>query len=472
VTLLDAGDTLMVSRRSSPWIRVAFEGRTGWVHERYVESVASNPATVDASSGLRLRSGPGTRYRSLGTLPDGAEVRVVDRRGNWRKVEHRGRVGWAYGRYLDERPAEASPARGDAAVPAEPAAPAIASADAPGAAGALRAALSMEPGRGRVAAHAGEDGAGSDTAGTPGDASGSRPGSAHAAVSQPGAGRSSAADPPAALAAGSPSDFGAAAGPAPTTRPEATRIAAADAGSSTREAEGAPASDAADGPSAAASPPEGLVTAPSGLRVRSGPGTRHRIIGTLPRGSRVPLLERDGWWIRVPYQATSGWVHRMWIEEGTPGDGAGGSVPASAPRASSQPDRSAGAGSVVYQRRVSDSAVRRALERLANHLGRTVVVHSGDRRSVPRGGSRRSLHMAGRAADFHVRGMSDGAVFYEMRRNHAAILGGGSFEVIYHKADTNTGGPHIHLGNYNDRRGTYYKLESRGRYRTVAHHPR
>jgi hypothetical protein len=65
--------------------------------------------------------------------------------------------------------------------------------------------------------------------------------------------------------------------------------------------------------------------------------------------------------------------------------------------------------------------------------------------------------------------MSDKAVFDYMLANHAAILGGGSYEVIVHRAGTNTGGPHVHLGNFKDRRGTYYKSERRGTYTRVAH---
>jgi uncharacterized protein YraI len=58
------------------------------------------PAQV--SQDLNLRSGPGTNYRILGSMPGGAIVDVEGCRGGWCRVDYRGREGWASARYLGE----------------------------------------------------------------------------------------------------------------------------------------------------------------------------------------------------------------------------------------------------------------------------------------------------------------------------------------------------------------------------------
>lgn len=58
------------------------------------------PAQV--SRDLNLRSGPGTNYQVVATMPGGAVVDVEGCRGSWCRVEYRGRQGWASGNFLGE----------------------------------------------------------------------------------------------------------------------------------------------------------------------------------------------------------------------------------------------------------------------------------------------------------------------------------------------------------------------------------
>lgn len=49
---------------------------------------------------LNLRSGPGTRYEVIDTMPAGAHVRVIGCGGAWCRVNWRGRVGFASASYI------------------------------------------------------------------------------------------------------------------------------------------------------------------------------------------------------------------------------------------------------------------------------------------------------------------------------------------------------------------------------------
>ncbi|HEY8341664.1 MAG TPA: N-acetylmuramoyl-L-alanine amidase, partial [Calditerricola sp.] len=75
------------------------------------------------------------------------------------------------------------------------------------------------------------------------------------------------------------------------------------------------------------------VTA-SRLNVRSGPGTQYAVIGSLPNGTRVTVLEeRTGWW-RVQTGSLTGWVASQYLraDTGTPALPAPSTPPAPIPQ--------------------------------------------------------------------------------------------------------------------------------------------
>ncbi len=63
-----------------------------------VSAGIASAATV--TNDLNLRSGPGTGYRVIDTMPAGAHVNVIGCTGNWCRVNWRGRVGYASSSYL------------------------------------------------------------------------------------------------------------------------------------------------------------------------------------------------------------------------------------------------------------------------------------------------------------------------------------------------------------------------------------
>ena len=61
------------------------------------------------------------------------------------------------------------------------------------------------------------------------------------------------------------------------------------------------------------------VNAPSGLNLRSGPGTSHGVIATLAHGSALELLGESGVWLEVSaldrngVPSETGWVHGHYV---------------------------------------------------------------------------------------------------------------------------------------------------------------
>lgn len=58
-------------------------------------------AAAVVSNDLNLRSGPGTGYRVVDTMPAGAYVNVLGCTGSWCRVNFQGRTGYASANYLD-----------------------------------------------------------------------------------------------------------------------------------------------------------------------------------------------------------------------------------------------------------------------------------------------------------------------------------------------------------------------------------
>ena len=66
-------------------------------------AVASGDRGVIVVKSAEFSSGPGNSYRRLSTLHEGAEARVLDRRGSWAKIElfDAGRQGWVEARAVE-----------------------------------------------------------------------------------------------------------------------------------------------------------------------------------------------------------------------------------------------------------------------------------------------------------------------------------------------------------------------------------
>lgn len=63
-------------------------------------AVIGKPATVTATAGLNLRTGPSTSDAVILTMPHRATVQVLGGQSGWYKVSYSGKTGWCSGTYL------------------------------------------------------------------------------------------------------------------------------------------------------------------------------------------------------------------------------------------------------------------------------------------------------------------------------------------------------------------------------------
>jgi len=89
------------------WLRVRHQsGAVGWAFRQYLVRPAGQQGAwrrvYSPSDGfLNLRTGPGTQFAIIMPMYNGERVRILERKGNWVRVEHEtGAVGWAYRAYL------------------------------------------------------------------------------------------------------------------------------------------------------------------------------------------------------------------------------------------------------------------------------------------------------------------------------------------------------------------------------------
>ena len=82
----------------------------------------------------------------------------------------------------------------------------------------------------------------------------------------------------------------------------------------------------------------------TGLTVRAGPGTKHRRLGTAPKGSVYEVKGRKGSWVAIAFRAGKGWVFGRHVRVVT------GGKPTTAPGAATASAPTAGTHTVMATR--------------------------------------------------------------------------------------------------------------------------
>jgi len=113
------GRVYEVKERKGSWVAIVFGTRTGWVFGRHVRRVTGRtPTTVRTPTStttthtvvatrLNVRSKASLKSKIRFRLLRGTRVSVKETRGGWLQIAHRGRTGWAMGKFLSE--GEAAP---------------------------------------------------------------------------------------------------------------------------------------------------------------------------------------------------------------------------------------------------------------------------------------------------------------------------------------------------------------------------
>ena len=110
IRIIPKGSQVSVISSSNGWYEVSYGGSTGWSSGAYLKNVVTSaPAPAPTApavsyrrttANLNMRSGVGTSYGILATIPSGTTVPVSGSNGGWYQVSYNGKTGWASGSYL------------------------------------------------------------------------------------------------------------------------------------------------------------------------------------------------------------------------------------------------------------------------------------------------------------------------------------------------------------------------------------
>lgn len=120
-----------VGKTDNGWYVVQYDGKEGFVNSQYLQPYKEKPKqpapdpkptpkpkpkptieiieasgeyTVTASA-LNIRSGPGTNYERIGSLPYGTKVKVNGKtKDNWFRIQWNGKEGFISGQYITDQP--------------------------------------------------------------------------------------------------------------------------------------------------------------------------------------------------------------------------------------------------------------------------------------------------------------------------------------------------------------------------------
>ncbi len=86
---------LSILKKSGQWYRFKdYENDEGWIHESLLRTI---PTVITIKKKCNLRSGPGSKFKILFSVEDGIPFKVLQKKGNWIKVQHAdGDGGWIH----------------------------------------------------------------------------------------------------------------------------------------------------------------------------------------------------------------------------------------------------------------------------------------------------------------------------------------------------------------------------------------
>ena len=101
ITTIPKDSSVIVLDSKDGWYLVKWEDYEGYINSKYLEILTGDyERTAITTANLNLRSGPGTNYSILKTIPEATEVIVHGSQGDWTKIESNGTIGWVASKYL------------------------------------------------------------------------------------------------------------------------------------------------------------------------------------------------------------------------------------------------------------------------------------------------------------------------------------------------------------------------------------
>ncbi len=92
------GLPVKILTQKGSWIKVKdFENDTGWVFNKYLNKTPHMVVKVNKGKKkkINIRSGPGTKYKTIGKAYYGVVFKTLEQKNGWAKVKHEsGLIGW------------------------------------------------------------------------------------------------------------------------------------------------------------------------------------------------------------------------------------------------------------------------------------------------------------------------------------------------------------------------------------------
>ncbi|PLT30039.1 SH3 domain-containing protein [Peribacillus deserti] len=92
----------VIQKLSNGWYKISYKGKTGYVSGQYVKTTAAAaPVYRVKATSLNVRTGPSTKYASIGSLKNGAVINVIRKESNgWYRINFNGKTGYVSGQYV------------------------------------------------------------------------------------------------------------------------------------------------------------------------------------------------------------------------------------------------------------------------------------------------------------------------------------------------------------------------------------
>lgn len=103
LTSLKKGSFVTLMEKSGSWWKVEYSSnRYGYCHADYITPVEGKPVTVNTGGNvLNVRSGPGTGYSRVATIPHGTTVMLRSEANGWSRILYHGtKLGYVSSKYL------------------------------------------------------------------------------------------------------------------------------------------------------------------------------------------------------------------------------------------------------------------------------------------------------------------------------------------------------------------------------------
>lgn len=94
------GKTVTVTDISGGWGKVTYNGITGYIYMTYTQKVSISNYNYRTTANLNMRSGRSTKYKILITIPKGTSLNITDISGSWGKTTYGGKTGYVYMSYV------------------------------------------------------------------------------------------------------------------------------------------------------------------------------------------------------------------------------------------------------------------------------------------------------------------------------------------------------------------------------------